>query len=606
MSEDRILQEAISAIKKGQRARARDLITRLLRQDQTRVDYWLYMSSVVETRKERIACLENVLKYDPENETALHGLVMLGARAPDDARLPVRPENEREWEKAEIYGMDGAGVDKRTFTRIPAAQVIALVLVAVIGAGLIFVGVFGNPFYSGSQSTGTSGEPTNTLRPLVAAGPTATTRPSATPLGGVPTLDASKPTALSIRLEETYTPTPLYVNTPHPNNEAFAAGLRSLNSGDYALALALLEDALENITDPAESDVDIRYYIALAKMGVEDFRDAKRDFDLILLEAPRFAPAYLGRAQAQLAMNPDAVVAVDLYKSIELESEYKEGYLAIADYRLNRGMPDVAVEIMDDLLEFAPDNPRGHYYRAISLLALGEYEDALDAAQRAFELDMLMVDNYYALGTALVENDSGQVGYGYLDLYLRHDEHTSDPMALYMLGRAYQAFDNHEAAIDYFESAYAIRRDIYEMSYYWAKSLVALEEYEKALERVRVPIQRIPDWFEPYVVQAQAYYYLDELEDARTSIAEGAVRAETEIQLAHSYYWQAVIYGEMGFVVVARNNWEELTALDPEIVPPEYLEEAEVQLETALPTATSSESTPTRVPTSTVTVTPTP
>lgn len=604
MSEDRILQEAISAIEKGQRARARDLITRLLRQDQGRVDYWLYMSSVVETRKERIACLENVLKHDPENQTARHGLVMLGAIPPDDTISPVRPDNERDWKDTKFYGLDGEAATRKPFTRIPAAQMIALVLVGVIGVALVFVGLFGNPFYSGFRGLGANMEPTATFRPLVAAGPTATTRPSATPEGGIPTLDASKPTALSIRVEETYTPTPMFVNTPHPNNEAFAAGLRSLNSGDYGLALALLEEARENIIDPAESDLDIRYYIALAKMGMEDFQDAKRDFDLILLEAPRFAPAYLGRAQAQLGLNPDAVVAVDLYKSIELEPEYVEGYLAIADYRLKRGMPDVTLGIAEQLLSFAPDNGHGHYYQALAFLELDQPEAALESAQRAFELDPLMVDNYFALGAALVENGFGEEGYGYLELYVRHGENATDPMALYMFGRAYQAFGNHEAAIDYFQSAYALRRDIYEMSYYWAKSLLALGEYDRALERVRVPLQRIPNWFEPYVVQAQAYYYLGELEEARAAIEESSVRAETDLQLAHSYYWQAVIYGEMGFKVVANNNWTALSELDPEVVPPEYLEAAQDYFESEAATLTPSEPTPTRVSAGTAMPTP--
>jgi tetratricopeptide (TPR) repeat protein len=178
-------------------------------------------------------------------------------------------------------------------------------------------------------------------------------------------------------------------------------------------------------------------------------------------------------------------------------------------------------------------------------------------------------------------------------------------MALYMFGRANQAFGFHEEALDYFKQAYAIRRDIYEMSYYWAVSLVATEDYEAALERVEVPLQRISDWFEPYVLQAQAYFYLDELENAREAIELGSTKAKTVPELAESYYWQAIIYGEMGFVVVARNNWTELTNLDPEQVPIAYLQEAREHLNT-LPTATSDDQiTPTRVISGTATPTPT-
>ncbi|MEJ2757288.1 MAG: hypothetical protein P8046_02290 [Anaerolineales bacterium] len=571
MNEDRILQEAIGAIENGQRARARDLLTRLLRQDQARADYWLYMSAVVDSRKERIFCLENVLKADPENQTALQGLVMMGKRPPDDSRLPIRPVNERQQQQSEIFNAEGDLLRKRTFTRIPTAQMIALIMVSVVAVGLVLL-----------------------------------TRPSATPEGGIPTQSGPvKPTALVIRVEETYTPTPAFVNTPHPNNESLAAALRSLNSGDYGLALALLEEARKNITDPTESDLDIRYYIGLAKIGLEDYKDAKRDFDLILLDYPRFAPAYLGRAQANLGMNPDAIVANDLYKAVQLEPEYQEAYLAIADYRYKRGFPEVTVEYADKLIAFAPDNPRAYYYKALGLLELNEFEDALDAAQMAFDLDPLMVDNYYTYGAALVENDRGQEGYGYLELYLRYEDNLENAMALYMFGRANQAFGFHEEALDYFKQAYAIRRDIYEMSYYWAVSLVATEDYEAALERVEVPLQRISDWFEPYVLQAQAYFYLDELENAREAIELGSTKAKTVPELAESYYWQAIIYGEMGFVVVARNNWTELTNLDPEQVPTAYLQEAREHLNT-LPTATSDDQiTPTRVISGTATPTPT-
>ena len=41
MAEDRILQEAIEAIEKGQQSRARDLLTRILRKEPSRADCWL-------------------------------------------------------------------------------------------------------------------------------------------------------------------------------------------------------------------------------------------------------------------------------------------------------------------------------------------------------------------------------------------------------------------------------------------------------------------------------------------------------------------------------------------------------------------------------------
>ena len=79
MAVDVMLHEAVDAIRRGQRARARDLLTRLLRADQKNPQYWLWMSSVVESSNEQIYCLNSVLKADPHNQSARQGLVLLGA-----------------------------------------------------------------------------------------------------------------------------------------------------------------------------------------------------------------------------------------------------------------------------------------------------------------------------------------------------------------------------------------------------------------------------------------------------------------------------------------------------------------------------------------------
>ena len=78
MSDDVMLKKAKKAVRQGQRVRARDLLTRLLRADQNNPEYWLWMSSVVETTKEQIYCLQQVLRLDAENSTAKLGLYQNG------------------------------------------------------------------------------------------------------------------------------------------------------------------------------------------------------------------------------------------------------------------------------------------------------------------------------------------------------------------------------------------------------------------------------------------------------------------------------------------------------------------------------------------------
>src|SRR4030065_2161224 len=91
MAEEKMYNAALEAIDQGQTARARDLFTRLLRSNSSKAEYWLWMSTLVETNKERIYCLESALRADPDNEAARRGLIILGARQAGDDVTPVPP-----------------------------------------------------------------------------------------------------------------------------------------------------------------------------------------------------------------------------------------------------------------------------------------------------------------------------------------------------------------------------------------------------------------------------------------------------------------------------------------------------------------------------------
>ena len=73
MADEVMLNQAIDAVRKGQRVRARDLLTRLLQYDQSNIAHWLWMSAVVDSVKERNYCLHRVLDLDPDNKTAKAG-----------------------------------------------------------------------------------------------------------------------------------------------------------------------------------------------------------------------------------------------------------------------------------------------------------------------------------------------------------------------------------------------------------------------------------------------------------------------------------------------------------------------------------------------------
>ena len=88
MAEDTMFREAVEALRQGNRARAKELLTLLLKDEQTNAVYWVWMSAAVDSPKERLYCLQTAYKLDPENASAKRGLVLLGALPPDETTQP--------------------------------------------------------------------------------------------------------------------------------------------------------------------------------------------------------------------------------------------------------------------------------------------------------------------------------------------------------------------------------------------------------------------------------------------------------------------------------------------------------------------------------------
>src|SRR5512147_2564555 len=99
MAEDTMFQEAVDALRRGDKARARERLTLLLKAEQTNPTYWIWMSAAVDSAKERVYCLQTALKLDPENATAKRGLILLGALPPDENVQPFSLNRPREWEQ---------------------------------------------------------------------------------------------------------------------------------------------------------------------------------------------------------------------------------------------------------------------------------------------------------------------------------------------------------------------------------------------------------------------------------------------------------------------------------------------------------------------------
>jgi len=77
-----VYDQAYAAVKNGEYAFARRLLTQLLKQEPNHLNAWLLASYAMETRADAIRCLERGLQIDPANEHAKKRLVLLQEKTP--------------------------------------------------------------------------------------------------------------------------------------------------------------------------------------------------------------------------------------------------------------------------------------------------------------------------------------------------------------------------------------------------------------------------------------------------------------------------------------------------------------------------------------------
>ena len=91
---DNDLQQGIMAAKAGDKRRAFDLLTRAADDPATSEQAWLWLSGVVNDDPERLYCLNNVLRINPNNDAAKRGAAMLRQKGVFPS-IPVYPEAQR-------------------------------------------------------------------------------------------------------------------------------------------------------------------------------------------------------------------------------------------------------------------------------------------------------------------------------------------------------------------------------------------------------------------------------------------------------------------------------------------------------------------------------
>ena len=323
------------------------------------------------------------------------------------------------------------------------ARIVMYAGAGILVLGFILMGFIGPRISNAGYFGGVQLTVTPIFETLAA---TATLLPTNTPRVVTPTPTFIGPTPLWMFLEATYTPTPLYVNTPHPATEAYRAGIRSLINRNYPEMIFFMQQAAQAEPDQA----DIQYYLGEAYLLSDEPENALYAYDKAIELNQNFAPAYLGRARALSAIDPEFDLESDLSQSVGLDPNLTAANLDLIAFYLSRGSYEQAIVLLDSVELIAPDSPLVYAYRSQVLMKSGDYERAFEAAEKAYELDQTILDIYKVLGELNIQSGDARQAAHFLEIYLRYVKDDAYTWAVYgqalfeggeQLDQAMQAFD---------------------------------------------------------------------------------------------------------------------------------------------------------------------
>jgi tetratricopeptide (TPR) repeat protein len=578
-----MFKEAVAAIEKGENTRGRDLLTRLIKVNPDNPEYWLWMSAVVESTRERIYCLKEVLRIDPENSLAQRGLAMFGA-------MPVNPKltipiqmQRRRWEvKLPIIEKEKPII---SWMQLLLTIVVVLILAGVSTSiylvtrkteGAIFVAFQPALFTPNTSST-------NSLTPTPARPSNITPQKQAT----------NSPMPLIMLLKATYTPTPIYVSTPR-QIEAYKIALRSYGRGEYDKALYNLNQVLTS--EPKAPD--IQFHLGEIYRLSGQYSQAIQAYNTTLTLDKNFAPAYVGLAQTYMTSNTARWQEAErsLQKAIQLDGQMPAAYLELAKLYVFR---EDAQAVLDQLGLSPPavlDSPFYYLYKAQAELLLNQSDQAVESARRANEMDITILDTYLVLGQALMQAGLYKDAIQPLLTYITYGSENQEIWGL--LGVAYGANNQFEDALACFDKAIALNRYNFEAIYQRGRIYLLRKDGENARKDLQMAVNIKPNSFDANMALGRAFMLLEVYGNAWKQFATSEAFASTDTQKVEIFYWRGQSLEKLNQIIPALKDYQALLDLPPQSVPSAYVEFAQERM-SALSTPTITPSPVLFTPTST-------
>ena len=585
---DTLLEEAIEALRQDDTARAKEILTRLIRANQTNATYWIWMSAAVDTVKERIYCLETALKLDPENASAKRGLLLMGARPIDPNVKPFPLNRTRAWEEKIFLAQEGPlETGWRGVLSNPVIRLATTVLAGAVLLAAVVVAAFnpGTSIFRDGAFVRPGPSPTYTATPTFL---NAADLEAATP---------GSPTPLALLLGISYTPTPLYVNTPRSPiaADSYRAALAAYAQGDWEEFVRQMQQVQKDEPQAA----DIQYQIAEGYRLRGECSKAFFYYNESLKVDKAFAPGYLGLARARLCMDPGANTTQLYDLAQQADPAYGEVYLERANFNLRRKDFKAALRDLELAGRLMPNSALVQLGFAEAYLLQGNPARALSAARRANTIDLTLLPSYYYLGSAYVENEQYAEAIKPLQLYLMYETQESSAFAL--LGEALAKTENYRAAVEALNKGLQLDPNQGRSFVYLGVSYLRLGNLAGAEVNFRRAIEDFPDSFDANIGLTEIFYRKGTYGTAYLQAETAFSKAANDTEQALAIYWRALAHEGRKSFGDAIKDWKTLLSMPVSAMTAQMRTDAQEHLRTVVPPTSTA-----RPPGATPTLTPSP
>lgn len=551
---DRQLLEAKSAIKHGELDRAKVLLANLVKSDRDNPEVWLWLSSVVDSKKERKACLERVLKYDPHHETAQRALASLGEEEfRDKVRIPFS-EQVRDWEKELVIPK---------FSRFQQIMMSGIARPILITLGVVLaLAILG---------FGGWGVRRLFIKETVDLGDLFTSTPSITVT--IPgqefiftDLDLiNKETPLADIIEQTATPVPTgipYVELQFTQYEYNRSAMYAYRNQDWA---GMVEN-LTALTDEEPGAFDAYYYLAIAYRNLEQYDEASAALQQAITINEEFGPAYVELAKLSMVDPGEETytIAQDYLDTAYLyDPDMLEIQLTAAELNNMYGEHQKALTYLRKADRLQPNSFEVALSFADTYRLLDDPVNEAKYLLQAKLFDGTRLDIYRRLGEFYYEAGEYELAVEPLRIYLVYAEDTA-PQYWAWVASCYIELGFDEEAEEAVAKAEAAAEDNVEIEYLIGKFYMDNGKYDKAegylesaaRKRTRSPLYNFM-LAKLYVEMGKclsSIYYFD--------LAE--FYAETNDLLPEIYYLRGQCHYELGNSASAPDDMEALLALQEE------------------------------------------